>query len=450
MASFCMKCVFFLTIFLIFGVPSFYSYTDSGYLTEARNIWQNWIFSKSESAPFIPEVFDSPGYPFFVAFSLFFSGSIFVHIFLQIILMSFSAIILYRLLDSFFSEKIRFWSSLLYAVEPWNTFISSTVLSESVFLFSFLLGLYWLKRAILETNIKNAMLSGLIISASILIRPVILYLPLAFIMTFFIAKYQKGILRALIYSLVLLITFYSLVFFWTLRNYNHFGIFTFSTRGPVTLYFSDVHQLLVYQNNISADKASQRLLAIAKKDYPQINSLEELQDSKYASYLTKKSFKIIKDSPFDYFKLHTISIATFFLSDGYRLLLKEIGVNTPPLPNISFLIFHGKFSEIFLYFKTNLRITAIFVAGAVFWFVILFLSLLSPFLSRLSKNNISLKFVIICFLAIIFYFAVITGPVARARYRIPITPFLFTLAVFSFFKLGDRFYLRKQTGRAIT
>ena len=88
------------------------------YSTIAQNLVLNHSFSKSLTAPFIPNFFRSPGYPFWLAFIYLIFGSLKPAIFLGIIIFAFSAPLVYLIMREVFSEKLAFWSGIIFALEP--------------------------------------------------------------------------------------------------------------------------------------------------------------------------------------------------------------------------------------------------------------------------------------------------------------------------------------------
>ncbi len=142
-------------------------------------------------------------------------------------------------------------------------------------------------------------------------------------------------------------------------------------------------------------------------------------------------------------KMQFLSMTTFLFSDGYRLMLQHFHISGQPLPNITLLVFHAKFGEIFNYFKSSGIFAIAFVVGLIFWGLTGLLAFISLFLIWRSEKKV--KFAVISGILLILYFAILTGPVAQARYRVPVTPFLFPLAIYSLFKLKSFIENKKTT-----
>ncbi len=113
-------------------------------------------------------------------------------------------------------------------------------------------------------------------------------------------------------------------------------------------------------------------------------------------------------------------VETFFTSynDGAR---EEIFPTIQE--NLTGLLLSGKIGKVFHIVKENPMIGAEQVILLGLWL----LALLSLAVARKRKE----LFKVLLFWIIILYFAVLTGPVAYSRYRLPATPFLFLLASYA-------------------
>ena len=436
--------VFFVLI-LFAHVGFYYPLTllnSDNYLPLASTLYERHVFSRESVAPFLPEAIHVPGYPLFLAITAVPFGSIFPALIIQALLISFAAVLLYRLVSGFFSIRVAFWGALLFGVEPFNNYIFTSPLSESLFLFLCIAFLYYIRRAWDTQTVPLFFLSGLFLGCAILVRPIVAYFSILFlggqVLLALYFKKRKIVIGGVVGFLAVLLC----VLPWMGRNYIQFETFVISSKGPATFYFYDVEQLIEYRDGVSPQGARDMLYSMAKSDNPEILSQEDLQSPQYASYLVEKSLSIIKETPFLYAKIHILSLGTFFLSDGYRLLWQEMGGTLGPLPNITKLISGGEWSVLLDYFSTHVTTTLLFVFGVLFWGSVTFFALLSLPISFIREKKVF--FAVSFFALLIVYFAVLTGPVAQARYRVPVTPFLFTLAAYSYFYLYDWFLKRKS------
>ncbi|MBI3627202.1 MAG: hypothetical protein HY220_00420 [Candidatus Sungbacteria bacterium] len=438
-ASIAVKLVFFVFIGSIFGWHQPFSQIQSdGYLPRAENIFYHHVFSSDATPPYRLESMSTPGYPLFLATTAVPFGTVIFALLIQIFLVSYAAVLFFASLKGLLPFKAAFLGGVIFAIEPWNAYSANSVLSESLFLFFLILGWYLAKLAYQNLNPRDFFFAGLSLGLAAFLRPIGLYLlPLGALWLLILLFKKIGARKMIFYAGLFLVGGYLIIGAWSLRNLKELGTYSFATKGPHTLYFYNVEQLLVFEKHISAGEADEFLYDRAKKDFPDLRSKEELNDVKYGPYLTHESLAIISQYKKDYLKLQILSMGTFFFSDGYRLLASELGVHLGALPNITYLIFHHEFQTLFLYLKSDALTAILFFTGLVFWGLCSILAFLSFPLAFLRRDSRAAKMTILILLSIIFYFAVLTGPVAQARYRVPITPFLFVLAAYSVIKLKE-------------
>ena len=428
------KCLFIVLVLSTIGFTAPLSSVQSdGYLPLAQSIFERGAYSYSTEEPYVPEALHVPGYPVFLAIFAVPFDSINLVFVIQALLLSLSAVFLYRLLEGLLPQRARFWGVVVYAVEPFTSFLAAQALTEALFMFLFVGGLLLVRRAYESQSAYLWLASGLIFGTSLLVRPIIMYLiPVAVVVLACVAVFKRS--KTLAAAVCLFVLSCALLpGMWVARNYVEFGVATLSTKGPYTLYFYNVEQLLEYRDGIGSRDAAQQLFAMAKVDHPELRDREDLRNPIYAEYLNKKSFEIIAQTPLLYVKMHLFSIVTFFLSDGYRLLAQEIWHNQKDLPNITKAIVTGNISLIVDYFRSNPLSAFLFFFGSAFWG-------LSALFAAISLRGVmsggelrATRLAILGALCYVIYFALLTGPVAQARYRIVITPFLFPLAAYTLF-----------------
>jgi 4-amino-4-deoxy-L-arabinose transferase-like glycosyltransferase len=439
-SSILVKLGFFFLILSTVGYLGFVDGDASTYLTLANNIFHYGVFSLSHQPPFLPETSSTPGYPFLLGITSLPFNSVIPTALIQIIVGSLAAVFLYRLLRSIFSDSVSFFSALIFAVEPWNSFVVNLALAEAFFLFFFIFGLYLVKRAIdNRPTILNIGGAGLAIGLATMLRPILLYLAPFVALIFLVSRGRLNFKKSAAFALLFLAAAYLLIVPWQLRNYKIFNSFSFSTKGVFTLYLFDIEQLLVFRDHIPAREADQKLVTIVRAGRPEIKTVDDLtvalENPANASFFYKKSFETIRQSPLLYLKLRLASAAVFFFSDGYRLIGQQLRLISQPVPNITLAVFEGRFKDIFSYFRSNYSLVFIFVGGLMFWSLITLLAVLALPFAYFSESDKKIFWASVVFWCAIGYFVLLTGLVSQARYRIPATPFLFSLAVYSLSKI---------------
>ncbi len=438
LASFIVKLAMFLLMVYFMGDKGFFSSGDSyEYVNLAKNLTDHGAFAASWD-PLIYEVTSVPGYPLFLSILLSIFSSFKIIVLLQIVLVSISAVWLYRILQGIFEERVRYSAALLYAIEPWNAFATNFILSEAVFMFFFVWSLYLARRAWDKNSRLYWLGSGILFSFAAIVRPIVIYLaPILAVIIF--AAYFKDKKRGLFLSISFLVGFASLVLPWTIRNYDIFGVPIFSNKGPVTLFGTDLPQFMIYRDKINETQAGKQIEEMARADYPELKTMSDLNNPRYSSYLTNRSVSIMLQSPGVLFRMHALSFVTFFGSDGYRLIFQHFGIGSAPLPNITKLVFSGDLSGLLRYISQGGIYAASLIFGSLFWLMISLLAFGSFFVAYLRENNALTRGAVYIFIIIMLYFAVVTGIAAQARYRVPVTPFLFPLFFYTYYFLRSKY-----------
>lgn len=430
--------IFFYSIFVtgiyilayILSGKASHSLSDTAsdsYAPLAVSLYEHGTFTLSTSSPYLLEATHVPGYPFFLALFAAPWGSVVPALLLQALLFAICGVLLYRLFENVFSDRVRFFGALLFVIEPYTAFTVAQPLSEALFLFLFISGLYVGRRALERNAAWLFFLATVLFSTAIMTRPILLYLLpcVVLIVVFFV--YRESPKRALHVLLASIFGVFIMLTPWAYRNHEAFGVWALSTKGAYTLYFYDVALLLQYRDGISASEANAQLFSRAQIEYPEVHTTDDLRSPQYAAYMTKESIGIIRTAPAQFVKLYAASLVTFFLSDGYRLLWYEFSGGAISLPNITKAVVTGHVDVLVAYVREHFVQAILLLSGFMFWSSICVLSCVTVASTWMQRSRV--RFVVFACVLAVVYFAVITGPVAQARYRIVATPFLFMLAV---------------------
>jgi glycosyltransferase involved in cell wall biosynthesis len=427
-ASLAMSLVFIGIFIASHGVNApFSTIASDGYLPLASSLYQHGAFTFSTTTPYVLEGAHVPGYPLFLAVTAVPLGNILPTLILQALLFAYSAILLYRLFEGVFSPQIRFFGALIFSIEPYTAFTAVQPLSEALFLLLFIGGLLTLRRAFERERLPLFFAASVLLAYDVLVRPISTYLvPIVFFAVLIVAIVRLP--RKIRHIAALMLLGIGLVLLpWAYRNHEAFGTWSLSTKGPYSLYFYDAASVLQYQSGKPATEISTDLVARARARFPEVHTQDDLRSPKYSAFFTSESLAIIKGSPILFAKMYAGSLATFFLSDGYRLLWYEITDGAIMLPNITRAIVTGDRATIATYFETQPVQALLFVLGFVFWASTFFLAVLGGIVGSWSRST-TVRWATLASIFGIAYFALLTGPLAQARYRIVATPFLFMLA----------------------
>ena len=407
------------------------------YSTIARNLVENQTFSKSLTAPFIPNFFRSPGYPFWLAFIYSIFGSFKPAIFLGILVFAFSAPLIYIIIREVFSEKLAFLSGIIFALEPRMAFSAPFLLSEQVFLPIFLLSIFFFVKFFHNPQ-KNSfiLLSALVLSISALVRGVSLYLWPICMVLLFITFYKKRPLIKIIKTLALSAVIFIVVMSpWLIRNKLTLGTWQSSSLFGVQLYWGHLETLERYlgvPQDIAHQKNFDRAVRLVGNNF---------ETSQAVSILTKEALTIIKKNPLAYAKVYIFNLGLFFITDGYKGIASYIVNLKPNYINFGDFFITFKFKEVTVFLKNFSFLELIIpIFGRITWIALTMLSFAGIVIS--IKHMLRERPVLILFSVMIFYFAILTGPIFSPdpRFRTPINGFLISFSLVTVFKLMKKEY----------
>lgn len=363
-----------------------------------------------------PESFRTPGYPVFVAFFYGITRSLFVVSVIQMLVSAFSVVLLYKIAQRFLSERASRITAGLFAIEPSSVFYAGIILSDTVFVF-LLLAVIWIFLNHKDNPAYWKMLcAGIAFGFAILVRPVAQFLPILFagLLFFQFRIFSKYLWKYIGYFFV---GFLLLVFPWLARNYYHFQSWQLSSVSAITAYVYNVPSFYAAERGLNQDE----VIEFFKSRYGEFN----LRDRSLlnAKEMQKSAVAIIKTDPAGYAKFHLLKTIPFFLTDGIRDPLRLIRLLKGGEPNLSSLLASGNIREITRLIFSGESNFNFFLVGFAFWSAASLGFFASIIFSWKRHDRSWLWF----FALLVFYFAILTGPVSSGRYRMPAAPFLLML-----------------------
>ncbi|HUM52764.1 MAG TPA: glycosyltransferase family 39 protein [Chitinophagales bacterium] len=369
---------------------------------------------------FCGDAFRTPGYPFFISIIYFFSGNavsnvIFIQIFLNLI----SIILLYKIGNQLFSEKVGFIAALIFSMDLHHIIFIYYILTETIYTTLFLLALFFFIKAIKTNQLKFFLFTGILYGVSALVRPIsqfYIYCIFAFMLIYFFKTWKNGVR----FSFILLVGYFIAVAPWCARNYNEYGHFALSNIKGYNLLFW----------NASYYEAKRQHKTIEEINQSFVVELEKMGRRKDANPFDKEKYdgelanKIIKANFADYLKTHLIGTVKIHLSLGTQSLTDVLHIPSK------------KFSEEEKYTNGIFTLMKKFFAQKTIseillgLFVAVFLALIYFFASigiwQMIKTKQTLMMLFL--LGSAGYFALISGIISYARYRLPSIPFYILLA----------------------
>ncbi len=390
---------------------------SKAYVLLADNLLSERVFSLSRSEPFFPESFRSPGYPIFLAgLFLMTFGNKAVALFLQGLILSFLPLIVYILLKRISDERVAFWSSIIFIFEPTRLFVSGSFLSDGLFALIFTSSILFFMKYFNSDDFKSLIFSGLLLGASILIRPIAIFLPFIFLIYYLWQKRfsGNGIYRGALCFLAAVVIVISP---WMLRNKVIFDSWQISSVGSFNFAYYNSMEFLRYQGAAADPK-----LIMAADDFR-----DQIKDHTYLALSNSEkfnefTFEVIGSDPFGYFKFHVIKTIPFFATDGLRDIARSLQIISDKPLNISSAIINEDWKSLINYLA-NFNLEAIlFFIGTIFWSIVSLLVGLFFIQRAINWRNADFKSIFL--FSLIVYFALLTGPVATARYRFPVSAIL--------------------------
>lgn len=360
--------------------------------------------------------FRLPGYMIFLASIYFLFGvKPWAVLLLQVFLDIGIVIIVYFIAKEIFkSETVAFIAAILYSISFPSAYYSIRLLTETLFTFIFALAILIFIKGLRKDKLLNFALTGFLIGLSTLVRPVALYIPalLFFVLLFsgssFIIKLRNMLLT--------LILFFITISPWQLRNLNVYGHYALTSKHGKTLCSWNAAIVKAGEENISRHEARDQLIGNSLKGIT--NPFEE------SKVLQRIAFSYISKHPLQYMKYHLKGTLKMFLGTSRSGVRDIFGIKTEA-PHITEGLYETA-RKIIGNLQNELPTLFLFIKQALEYLF----AIIGLITMRLKNEKVYLLLLI----AIILYFAAITGPIGYSRFRIPIIPFYLTISAKGIFE----------------
>src|SRR3989344_1584242 len=422
------------------------------YIQLGKNLFSNYSFSDHYNPPYIPNTFRTIGYPVFITIINWIFNSWSSVAIVQILLAAATAVLIFEMGRKIRSAWLGFGAALLFVLDPAVIVYTSSLWPDMLLTFLVALSFYLIfftESAKVTTFFGYGVLMGL----ATLVKPVGIYLPLAIIVAILLRTDWSFLIRR---NKIIFITlgFAVTVFPWLLRNKVVADSWNISS---ISAYNLAVYNLLSFASEIGDKPAFQSQIAEIEKKYKD-DYVFDPADLVYSPVLTDlKHSRELNAISIPYIKSHFISYAKFHLTRafGYFFVKSSIihALDYTPfarhnLEKWNLIPAPDKLVDLFSVWKNSSMKEFIYQVkhnGILFFEKLLrflmSLLMLIP-LWKYRKNPISISLWIL-----VLYFAVLSGPVANARFRLPAEPMMMLLTVWGlilaidFIKSG---YVRKS------
>ena len=379
-----------------------------------KNLVEHRVFSRDLEAPFEPDTWRTPGYPFFAAIFYYIFSSFYPVLFFQIILLFFTSVLIFKMAEKMMDSNWAILPVLLYIILPTTLLTTSALFTENPFVFTLVAAFYFFLFSDFKNLYTKALLCGFLLAISAYIRPASFYLLFLFVPAYLIVYLRREEINRKQFIAVglLILIFLATLAPWYLRNKKETGVYVLFRQNAAQFY-SGLH-------NVSTLEGRDALLEMAGLPKGMVP-----RDTTHSEIMKKVAIQVISEHPFKYALFHFSTLIPFFTSSGaneYGRFVHDMLPDYNPAPEPSLLQALHPFSlPLLIVVLKNHGWTL--VENALWAIITLFV-----FLSLWKSKNVRLSRI---FFVIIIYFAAVTGPIAHARYRIPVEPFMLLMA-FSF------------------
>ena len=429
----CVRLFFFLVALALSGALDF-SFPSIGsdsqdYLMAARGFLEYGSFFNISSQ--LPNSYEMPLYPLFLAFVSKLGMSILVVSLLQDILMAFVAVMIYRigLRVSHFVARV---GTVLFVFDPANIFYSNFIVTEPFFIFFTVLAVYVLVESVFKTAKKNFFISGLLLGLATMVRPVGIMLIPGVVIFLLLTKNVSWRLIAL-RSCLFLIGLLVVVFPYMVRNKIIFDKWDLSSVAAWQFLYSHAAHYYAYQNEISVRDAEdifhQRLAESVPERYTEYVKNFKSGTLFISPYMWDISLGYLKQDPLGYAFWHGLKTLPFFVSDGLRDLAQRMHLIKLDQPSFTNLLISKNFVGLREAVFESTGTFILLVIGFGVWFLLTLFQCLG-FAVAYSHKGFARGLVFACLLFIITTAAVAGGAVAHSRYRMSVSPFMFLVAAY--------------------
>ncbi len=385
----------------------------------------------------------TPGYPLYVAAHYLFAGPRpWVVLLSQCLLDTLSCFLLMIIAGMFLPRSAALIAGLFYALYPIAILNAANLISDILFVFLILVFAYFalrgLKTASASLSWLYPALAGLSAGFAALVRPVAIFLPLAVVFLFIFEKVRPR-KRALGQYVVVSAFFLLAVVPWMVKNYNQFGVFSFSTSGAYNLLILNAGPLMETPPLESVTDYYKYIFGIMDREMEKEGlNPEELNDFQKAEQWKKYALKVIGAQPFRFVKNYIFGVAHTLLnlsSSEFALALRrpvnEIDIKGTTNPLELFRNYLRK--------KGGFGITVMVLVGG--YYVIIYSCLLVGLFWAIRQGWNPLYTISVI---MPLYFVLVTGAAGLSRFGLPAYPFILVFSATGAAHLIDRWKRRSR------
>ncbi|MDD5110202.1 MAG: glycosyltransferase family 39 protein [Patescibacteria group bacterium] len=418
-------------VFLARGDAAFLRSNDSTlYLTAANNIQQFHRFAETAGNPPEPSMFTMPGYAAMLALTTGVVRAPWFTALLQNILSLLTVVVVYRLLQFSGMPRLAFWGALGYGVEPFTSYQSNLLMTDTLFTFLMMGGLYAYVRALHQNSTAWIAMSAVALALAAYVRLIGLFfcgLLLAWWIGY--AVYRKLGMRRLAAAGIFLVVLSGMLAPWVVRNGRTFGVWKLSTESNFVLYLFHANQALALRDHRTPQEVRGELITYLDA-LPQDVAVRD-------RFLGRRSREILLENWRWYLPVWAVKIAPFFVQSGWRDIVEIAGFKSADRPvDLTGALLHQEWGKIASAFRDFDLPLISHLIGALVWTIISLLAAIAPIVAWRSDRQ-RFPYLVLFGLAVLM-FAALSSPISHARYRQPVQPLMIALAAYAVIRLSEK------------
>lgn len=391
----------------------------------------------------------APGYPFFLALIKSVTGSFTPAVILQTAIALFAIVLIYDIGRRFLPLWLALLAAALYGLEPMVVFTNTTILTDGLFSALLVMTIYAAFFMGRTGLFARTVIVGLMLGVLAMMRGtgeyLIVVVPIALAIRELLQRSDGNRLRRVLLTLIIPVVCAALVVFpWVLRNHSIWGFYEVEHQRTGILIGYNVRFFLAWKE-MNKTRSTSFFYPARHVDAPEVAIVDAhiTEATNKATppgedpsdYVAGVALDYIFDDPIRYAYFHLAHLPAFFLGSSigtYQQVVHQLGENTNfsgstmyKMRSAAVDFIHGE------RIKDALAILVPIVAETAFWALTVLLALIGWYSERRRYE------VWLCAM-LVGYFAILTGPLSIARYRIPAEPYLFLLAAVGVHALATR------------
>jgi 4-amino-4-deoxy-L-arabinose transferase-like glycosyltransferase len=365
---------------------------------------------------FCGDTFRTPGYPMFIAlFYSLFGEAPWVVLLAQAFVDLATMYVIFKIGQLVFTERVGLIAAALFAFDTNTMFATTTLLTETLFVCVLMAGFYCYLRALLRFDLASAVAGGLLLALATLIRPVAEYffvILIVFALLWMTAGTVKSRLRT---AAILSLAFALTIAPWAYRNYALYDTVALSSIQGENLLFWQV----TYARTWETGRAPEDIEAEFRAEAASRGYQDGGNPFENAAIAQELAVEYINSHPLAYASRLMTGILHTFTNLGTAGIAKTLGFTATQLPPEVMFSSDSELQLVSRFFATK---TPFEIAIGMFVLCMLIAHYSAFALGATTLLASRRLAILILFCMAIAYFAVTSGPIGLARFRLPMTP----------------------------